>query len=263
MSYSRLTPRFGVAYDVFGNGKTALKVNVGKYLAAADGSSITGRRPIRCRADQHQRHRTWTDANGNFKPDCDLSNLPVQDLRASGGDFCGQVSNLNFAKPVSPTTTYDPAILSGWGIRPYDWNLGVQVQQQLLPRVSVDVGYFRRFFGNFLATDNLAVTASDFGALQHHRTGRLETSWWRRPGISGTSYNVNPLLFGQTNNFISKADNYGTQINHWNGVEINFAARIRQGLTFQGGTSTGRTTTDSCEIRAKRRNARNGLGGRR
>ena len=41
-SYNDITPRVGVAYDVFGNGKTAVKVNVGKYLAAADGSSITG-----------------------------------------------------------------------------------------------------------------------------------------------------------------------------------------------------------------------------
>ena len=31
-SYKDITPRMGVAYDVFGNGKTALKVNVGKYL---------------------------------------------------------------------------------------------------------------------------------------------------------------------------------------------------------------------------------------
>ena len=43
---------------------------------------------------------------------------------------------------------------------------------------------------------------------------------------------------------MGQADNYGTQTNHWNGVEISIAARIRQGLTFQGGTSTGRTTAD-------------------
>ena len=31
-SYKDITPRVGVAYDVFGNGKTALKANLGKYL---------------------------------------------------------------------------------------------------------------------------------------------------------------------------------------------------------------------------------------
>ena len=33
-SYKDLTPRMGVAYDLFGNGKTALKLNLGKYLRA-------------------------------------------------------------------------------------------------------------------------------------------------------------------------------------------------------------------------------------
>ena len=42
-----------------------------------------------------------------------------------------------------------------------------------------------------------------------------------------------------------------TRTEAWNGVELNFNARIRDGLTLQGGTSTGRTTTDSCEIRAQ------------
>ena len=33
--YNDIVPRMGVAYDVFGNGKTAIKVNLGKYLQAA------------------------------------------------------------------------------------------------------------------------------------------------------------------------------------------------------------------------------------
>ena len=35
IGYNDITPRAGVAYDLFGNGKTALKGNVGKYLEAA------------------------------------------------------------------------------------------------------------------------------------------------------------------------------------------------------------------------------------
>ena len=33
--YNDITPRMGVAYDLFGNGKTALKANLGKYLQSA------------------------------------------------------------------------------------------------------------------------------------------------------------------------------------------------------------------------------------
>jgi hypothetical protein len=37
----------------------------------------------------------------------------------------------------------------------------------------------------------------------------------------------------------------------WSGVDVNLSARIRNGIFVQGGTSTGRTHTDSCAIRAK------------
>ena len=248
-SYNDITPRLGIAYDVFGNGKTSLKVNVGKYLAAADGSSITGALTNPLSRISTSVNRAWTDANKNFKPDCDLSNPLAQDLRPGGGDFCGQINNLNFAKPVF-SNTYDPAILNGWGIRPYDWNIGIQVQQQVLPRVSVNAGYFRRWFGNFLATDNLVVKPGDYSTFSV--TAPVDV---RLPGGGGNVvtglYDVAPTLFGQTNNFITLSDNYGSQTQHWNSVEINVTARARQGLTFQGGTSTGRLTTNTCEIRAQ------------
>jgi hypothetical protein len=246
-AYHDITPRVGVTYDVFGNGKTAVKLNVGKYLAAADGSSITGSLTNPIGRISTSANRTWTDANGNFRPDCDLSNLQVQDLRSVGRDFCGLASNLTFATSVI-NNTYDPAILNGWAIRPYDWNIGAQVQQELLPRVSVNIGYYRRIFGNFLATDNRVVTASDFGSytVTVPQDSRLPSAGSVITGL----YDVNPLLSGQSNNYISKADNFGTQTNRWNGVEVNLTARVRQGLMFQGGSSTGRTTTDNCAIKA-------------
>ena len=105
--------------------------------------------------------RAWTDQNNNFKPDCDLVNGATQDNRTSGGDFCGAINDLNFGKPVF-SNSIDPAIMAGWGIRPNDWGIGVSVQQEVLSRVSVEIGYFRRWFGNYIATDNRALAVSDF-----------------------------------------------------------------------------------------------------
>jgi len=94
------------------------------------------------------------------------------------------------------------------------------------------------------------VKASDFSSFSV--TAPLDP---RLPGgggnvISGL-YDVSPTLFGQTNNFITLSDTYGSQTQHWNSVEVNVTARVRQGLTFQGGTSTGRLTTDNCAITAQ------------
>jgi hypothetical protein len=176
-----------------------------------------------------------------------LPNTAV-DNRPLGGDFCGQ-GNLNFGNFVTPTTKYDPAILTGWGKRPYDWNFGWQVQQELLKRLSVEVGYFRRIFGNFAVTDNLDQSIFGTAQLTAPSDPRLPDGGGQ---VVGTIYNVDPTQSGRTNNLVNLSDNYGVrQVQHWNGVEVNFTARVRQGLTLQGGTSTGRTSTDSCEVRAK------------
>jgi len=77
----------------------------------------------------------------------------------------------------------------------------------------------------------------------------------RLPGGGGTVvgglYDVNPLKFGQSNNLVTSANNYGKQTEHWDGVDLSAEARLRNSLTIQGGFSTGRTATNNCEIVAK------------
>ena len=60
------------------------------------------------------------------------------------------------------TNNYDPALLTGWGVRSSDWSLGASIQQQILPRASIEVAYSRRWYHGFTLTDNLVVQASDY-----------------------------------------------------------------------------------------------------
>ena len=114
-SYKDITPRMGVAYDLFGTGRTALKMTLGKYLEGAGVSGNYANTNPTLRMPQTTSvfgtagvTRAWTDANRNFVPDCDLLNPGAQDLRASGGDLCGVLSNTNFGKNVL-TNNFDPA----------------------------------------------------------------------------------------------------------------------------------------------------------
>ena len=191
--------------------------------------------------------RTWTDANGNFVPDCDLTSAASQDLRASGGDFCGALADPNFGK-ATVSTTYDANAITGWGKRPFNWEFTTSVQQQILPRVSVDAGYFRRWYGNFGITDNLALTAADFDSFCITAPANS-----RLPGGGGNQicglYNVKPARFSvAAQNFVTSASNYGNQIQHWNGFDGSVNARLAQGINVQGGFSVGRSSFDNCDI---------------
>ena len=244
-----ISPRMAAIYDALGNGKTALKLNFGRYLESTITGSNFGLQIPTSRIAGSNVSRSWTDANGNFTPDCDLSNPNAQDLRASGGDFCAAIGNANFGKAVF-NNTIDPALLSGWGVRPSDWNFGVSLQHEILERVSVEVGYTRRWYNGFIVTDNLAVTPADFG--QFSITAPVDPRLGASSGttISGL-YDVNPALFGVTNNYVTAASDYGNEYNHSNGIDVTVSARPRNGLSVQGGFSGGKTVLDTCEIRAK------------
>jgi hypothetical protein len=264
-AYKDITPRMGVAWDVFGNGKTAIKANLGKYLEGqgvtnnwANSSSVlrmpgTTGGPFGPLAVT----RTWTDANNNFMPDCNLQNPAAQNLISSGGDFCGAISSSLFGQNILQNS-YDPALLTGWGVRASDWDLGVTLQQQLMPRASIEVAYSRRSYHGFTVTDNLSVQASDYASYSITTPQDSRLPGGGNQVISGL-YDLNSK-FGQISNFITDSAKYGDIYEYFNGLDITLNVRTGTGLTLQGGTSTGQNVADACAVRANLPELNIGIG---
>jgi hypothetical protein len=250
-AYKDISPRGGVAYDLFGNGKTAIKVNFGKYLEpTSNNNNYILSNPITRIATTTSRN--WTDTNGNWVPDCDLLSPLAQSPATTGSiDACGAMNSPTFGTATQTTANIDPKILSGWGVRSNDWQIGASVQQQVLPRVSVEVGYFRRWLNNFTVTDNLALGAADF--TPYSITAPSDA---RLPNGGGYVvdglYNVTQAGFSTpARNSITLADDIGEQYQRYNGVLLNVNARVSSGLQFQAGINSGKTVQDNCAVRAQ------------
>jgi hypothetical protein len=242
-AYNDITPRFGVAYDVFGNGKTALKFNMGHYLdAATNDSAYTRNNPANLTVSTYD--RGWTDTDNDKVVDC---NLLV--LTANGECAALTGNNLNFGGLSGATTLANPDTLRGWGVRENDWQWGVTVQQELLPRMSIEVGYARRWWHGFTVTDNTLRGPEDY-----EEWTITAPSDPRLPNGGGYPIALRTVTAaaaarGAQNTITFDSDFIGDDHqNYWHGADVTFNARLRQGLMLQIGTSTGREIEDTCAL---------------
>ena len=234
-----VTYRSSVSYDVFGNGRTALKVTASKYLEGQALNSL-GRAGDPVARLSNRTNINWNDADGDFFPDCNLLN-PL-----ANGE-CSSYSDPGFGS-LRPAQSFSEDILTGFGNREANWEYSVGIQHELVTGVSLDVGYYRRNWQNLQVRDNRAVTAADFTFFDVTIPTDARLPDGGGGTLSGLRAITNAGRAKGTDNIDIRAKEVGEFTENWQGVDVDVNARFQNGLQFQIGTSTGRTAFNDCDL---------------
>ena len=249
-----LQPRLSVAYDLFGDGRTALKASASRY-GDRPGMSLAG--ALNPGSNNTAQFRSWFDGADPFGVGAPACIGPVACIAGDGlpqgdpfnpnpnGELLTSTNNPAFGTPTI-NTFYDDDWAFGWGNRKTNWEFSGSVQRELMAGVSLDIGYFRRSFSNFSVQDNRALAAGDFD--QFTVAIPMDPNLPGGGGGTLTLFDLRPEAFGRApNNITTSADPFGGESQTWNGFDITMDARI-EGLLLQGGLSTGKTSADFCEL---------------
>lgn len=243
-AWKDIEPRFGAAWDVFGDGKTAVKGSMGRYVQsvalglAQAVNPISNGRPL-------STTRSWTsNPSGTMDPtlDCNLRN-------PAANGTCGPILNPAFGTS-NITTTFDPDYLNGWQKRNYNWAAQVSVQRQLTAGVSATAGYTRRWYGNFLTLVNPALAPSNYSPFSV--TAPVDS---RLPNGGGNAiccfYDLEQAYLKFVRQTVTLANNYGNISDVYTGFDFNLNARLPHGVIVQGGVHTGHEVIDVCDVAGK------------
>jgi len=221
-NWKDFSPRFGIVYDLFGNAKTAIKGTFSRY----NGSSTTGF------TDDYNQLGTgntavlsWRDLNGDdiaqgefgcvyLTPGCEIN------LAQLPNNFGGLVA-LRTPDPNFP--------------RPYNIETSVSVQHEVLPRVSVTASWHHRTFHNLDITDYTFRTPSDYTPV---------TVVSPVDGEVFTVYNIGAAANRETQR-VDRASPDRQQV--YDGVELDFNARLPGGALLFGGVTSQHTLTINCD----------------
>ena len=257
-----LQPRVGLAYDLRGDGRTAIKFGAHRY-GKRNSTDIANL--LNPGLNNRSQTRTWLDGalgctptdgpgpnNGGLLGWDGSTCIPGDGLvqgnpliNEPNGELVSPNSVLAFGQPLI-TTFFDEDWRYGWGNRQANWEITASIQQQLVDGLSLDVGYFRRSWINFFVEDDRNLGAGDFDVWTAAVPQGLRDM---NPDIPATVdlYNLKAGSVQVPDTLFTAADNFGEQTHNWQGFDITIDGRL-QNLLIQGGLSTGATSTNNRDL---------------
>jgi hypothetical protein len=264
-NWKDLSPRVGIAYDLFGTGKTALKASWSRYVDAQATGFAQARNPVNLLSNSV--NLGWNDYNRDFtifNPDGSVQDInfnpnALPDANTPGGvqnELDPLAANSTFGTLITSTTRVDENLEAGFDRRGYTWELDLGVQHEVLPGVSAGLTYFRRLLGgNGLLTDNLNVGPTAYYG-PFCVTGPTDP---RLPEGGGQEFcgiyqpiPNGPVYTATTDNYSTFRKTYLDQVgydkytNYRHGFDISIRARFKNGAIVQGGASIDRSVSDTC-----------------
>jgi hypothetical protein len=246
------SPRLSLAYDLFGNAKTALKFGWNRYVSIVGIDTYGGRYAP---ASNDSDTRNWFDialnpATGSLPSGCTLSNpTACPNPYGTNGDNIAQdweigpLANRNFG--IRATNRVDPDVQ-----RPYNDQIMVGVQHELLPRVSVSATYRRRSDKDILVGSIgglLGGTGGD-NVLRSFESFTSTVDVARPAPYIGSIriFNIDPAVRSAFD-VLDRNAAPGSYSLVYNGFELGVSARLPRGGTLVGGWTADRSAEDSCQ----------------
>ena len=213
-NFKSFVPRASLVYDLFGDGRTALKFSASRYDQPVTLQNVLRLNPLGATSDT----RAWTVCAAGQLSGCDLN-----------GDLVPQLNELGPSSgfALGQNNRYDPDLV--W---PSSTEYNVEFQRQLPGNIVASVGYTRRVTRNNIGPRNVAVPLESYIPL---------TVTEANSGRQVTVYNQAPALRGKTDVLWANSSALDTD---FNGADVTVNKRMSNHWSVTGGASFGKTTGD-------------------